>query len=100
MSAVEVKIDLSRLDEAQLALMMAITPEEVRQERFRRAAFPDMSEAMTALAKLHFEIETFISRTKRTAAVQELEKIGVTDLLQRILATATVKDIPYNRPAL
>lgn len=100
MSNVEVKVDLSRLDEAQLALMMAIAPEEVRQERFRRAAFSDMSEAMTAVAKLHFDIETFISRTKRTAAVQELEKIGVVEILQRVLATASTTNVPYERPTL
>jgi hypothetical protein len=100
MTATELTLDLSKLSEEQLSLLVAISPEAAKRERMRRSAFVNLTEAFTALAQVGYQLEVFVDLYKKTAATQALLDSRAIEVINRALATAMNEDIAFEMPKM
>lgn len=97
------QVDLTKLDDVQLATLAASLPdakEAVREERLRRLLFKDVDVGLTALAASAIELEGRLDNIKKTAAGQAVKATAILDTINRLLLTAERDGYKFERPSL
>jgi hypothetical protein len=96
-------IDLATMDDTQLAMLAAVSPElaiAVRGERHSRAAFSDMATGLTALSAAVLSHEHALALHKKGLAHEITTKSGLVDIAYRLLATAEKAGLKFDPAVL
>ena len=95
-----VTFDLTTVSDEQLVLFSNMFPEEVLAEIERRSTFETMDEGLTALAAAQLHLETLVSNHGKSSIVQALRQHGVTNTINKVLATARRLGFNFELPEL
>ena len=82
------QIDVTVLTDEQLTALAIISPDAARQERLRRAMYPDLDTGFSALAQAVFELRQAIDNLRNTTAVRAVMSSNVLDVSEKLLAKA------------
>ena len=95
-----ITVDLTYLDDAQLAFLSTIDPDAVNEERLRRKAYPDLEEGYSALAQAHLDMLQEIANHRKTAAMKSILGTRITEVLDRLFVTLRREGIAFDEPSL
>jgi hypothetical protein len=94
-----VTLDLSVMDDTQLAMLAAVSPDlaaEVRSERRARSAFPDMASGFAALSAATLGLENGLAAYKKTVAGELVAKSDIINIAHRLMITAEKAGIGFD----
>jgi len=83
----QVNIDLSQLDEAQLMLMQHICPDKVKEEFRRRRAYGSLDEGFPELMQAVVDLRTVVDSIKQTAATKAVKDSRIIEVAERLITT-------------
>jgi hypothetical protein len=93
-------VDLTKLDDTQLATFAAVSSEFrdlVKQERRRRSLFTTMEDGLSALFEATLKLESVVETVKKTAATNAVRTTGIIDIAHRLLMTAEANGMKFSK---
>jgi hypothetical protein len=85
------QIDLTKMDDVQLATLAQVNSElaqAVADERLRRRVYPHISQGFQALFEAGYRLDEALRGLKKTEAYQAVKASGVLDVIERVILTA------------
>lgn len=88
----KVEIDLSTLDDIQLAALHSAYPDLVREEYQRRNTFETLEEGLTALRQAVIDLRQATDGLKATAATRALRDSQIIEIAEKLIGTARYRE--------
>jgi len=94
------QIDITTLNDEQLAALSLIDPAAVNAEQVRRSAYQDITTFLSDLAQAGADLDNILSQVKGTQAATAVKDTNIVKIIQRGMGYARINNLTFAEPEL